>query len=49
MDEKVIWNPTCLEMDNVWWSHVFCGESIQIVRLDKKERKDNHVKEKYMT
>lgn len=28
-DMKGIWNPTCLEMDNVWWSPKFCPKRTQ--------------------
>jgi hypothetical protein len=36
MNEKVIWNPTRLELDNIWRSVEFCGEIIQIGSLNKK-------------
>ena len=37
-DEKVTWIPTCLEMDNVWWSPNFCGERTQIGSLKMKTK-----------
>jgi hypothetical protein len=36
MDEKVTKNPTCVDMDNVWWSLEFCCKRTQIGCLNKK-------------
>ena len=37
-DMKLIWNPTYLELDNVWPSPKFCGERIQISCLNMRRR-----------
>lgn len=29
-DEKVTWNPTFQDLENIWWSFILCAEKTQI-------------------
>jgi hypothetical protein len=49
MDEKVTWNPTCSEMENVWWSFGCCGKNNLAMsnRLSLQKNKVVMLEQKY--